>query len=96
MGIKLKLPGGSVVSYAKTKTSVSSKANYGLTPLGKVKAEEGELAGARGRVLGAVQSLSFSTPSEIATEANLPIERVKQVLKVLIKRGFVQQEQEEI
>jgi hypothetical protein len=92
--MKLKLPGGMVVNTSKAHVRVSSRANYGVTPLGRVKAEEGAIPGNKGRVLAAVESLSFSEPVEIAQEVNLSLEQTKHILKYLIKKGYVQQEYE--
>lgn len=93
MGMKIRLPGGSFVNVAKPSSRVNMRANYGVTPLGMVKAQEGEIPGNRGKVLDAVYNLSASEPAEIAQEANLPPEQVKRILRVLIKKGYVQQEQ---
>lgn len=93
MGKILRLPGGSVVRVVKPSTRVAMHSNYGVTPLGSVKASEGEMAGSRGKVLDAVYTLSVAEPAEIAQQSGLPIEQVKKILRVLIKKGYVQQEE---
>lgn len=95
MPLKLNLPGGSSVMYDKPVARINPRFDYGVTGYGKMKAEEGEIRGPRGRVLGAVNDVGPAKPSEIATEANLPIERVREILRYLMKRGYVQQGNED-
>ena len=89
------MPGGAVFSIAKHQPKISTKGNYGLTPLGKVKAEDGSIPGNRGKVLAAVEAGGYSSPREIAQEAGLPDDQTKQILLRLMKLGYIQKEYEE-
>ncbi len=82
MSIKFQLFGG-----AKAKRKLMP--HYGLTPLGKIKAEEFHISGPKGEVMAALESNGESTISEIAESARMTPERVKQVLQSLVANGYV-------
>lgn len=64
--------------------------SYGLTPLGKTKAEEFALSGPKWTVLAVLNENGPSSVSEIATEAHLSPDKVKSILRTLISSGYVQ------
>ena len=77
--IKLTLFGGS-----------KTRANYQLTAKGKIKAEEFSVSGAKGEVIGALEnSESPCTVSEIANTARMSPSKVRQIIQVLIRDGWV-------
>ena len=92
MAMKLNLPGGSSVTLSKEKVRIKPHGSYVLTEQGKYKCEQGGLTGNRGRVLGAVDSLSDGEPTQIANEAGLSPEQTRRILKELIITGYVRQE----
>lgn len=71
----------------RNKTKV--KPQYGLTPLGKIKAEEFHIAGAKGEVIGTLEEIGSGTIGEIAEASKMTPERVKLILQSLISNGYV-------
>jgi len=66
------------------------KANYMLTAKGKIKAEEVNVSGSKGEVIMALDaSESPSTISELSNATRIPPQRVKQVIQVLVRDGWV-------
>jgi len=66
------------------------KANYMLTAKGKMKAEEVNVSGAKGEVVMALDaSDSPSTISELSNMAKMSPQRVRQVIQVLVRDGWV-------
>lgn len=65
--------------------------SYSLTPLGRVKAEELRLTGAKGIVASAIEELESATVREISEKTSMQPERVKEVLKMLAHEGYVRQ-----
>ena len=66
-----------------------AKTNYQLTALGKVKAEEFRITGPKGDVMSALESVGPATITEVASEAKIPPERVKQIVHRLVLEGWV-------
>lgn len=66
-----------------------ARANYQLTPLGETKAEQFNMSGARGIVVGALQDCQPATIAEIAKQAKLSPEKVNRVLTSLMGDGWV-------
>ena len=65
-----------------------SRPNYQLTSLGKQKAEQINISGARGEVMMALENIGPCTVSELANETKMPPVRVKQVVRVLTRDGW--------
>jgi DNA-binding MarR family transcriptional regulator len=79
---------------SRVKTKVSEHAHYGLTPLGKIKAEGYSLSGAEGEVIAAIEDDNDMVP-EICNATKFTPEKVKWVIKRLIRKGYVQQLRED-
>lgn len=65
-----------------------SRANYQLTALGKVKAEQFNVVGTKGEVVTALENIGPCTISELANETKMSPERVKQAVQVLVRDGW--------
>ena len=65
------------------------RSNYQLTQLGKTKAEQINISGARGEVVMALENIGPCTISELSNETKMSPARVKQVMQVLIRDGWV-------
>lgn len=66
------------------------KTNYMLTAKGKVKAEEVSVSGPKGEVIMALDSSEGpSTMSEIVSATRMSPQTVKQVIRALIREGWV-------
>ena len=65
------------------------RSNYQLTALGKTKAEQINISGARGEVVMALENVGPCTLSELANETKMSPVGVKQVMQVLIRDGWV-------
>jgi len=65
------------------------RSNYQLTQLGKTKAEEINISGARGEVVMALENIGPCTVSELANETKMSPTKIKQVLQILIRDGWV-------
>ena len=74
--------------FNKHKTDVGTNHTYGLTALGKTKAEELALQGNKGTVAACMNENGASSISEISEETKINPEHVKTVLRVLIKNGY--------
>lgn len=66
-----------------------SRANYQLTALGKTKAENFNVIGAKGEVVTALENVGPCTVSELANEIKMSPTRVKQIMQVLVRDGWV-------
>jgi DNA-binding MarR family transcriptional regulator len=75
---------------SRVKTRVSEHAHYGLTPFGKTKAEDAKITGPRGRVLESIDD-GNDMVSEISDDTRYTPEKVKWLVKQLIREGYVQQ-----
>ena len=64
------------------------RSNYQLTALGKTKAEQISIGGAKGEIVMALENIGPCTLSELANETKMSIPRVKQVMQVLIRDGW--------
>ena len=65
------------------------RANYQLTSLGKTKAEQINVSGAKGEVVMALENIGPCTISELSNETKMSPTRVKQTIHVLIRDGWV-------
>lgn len=65
------------------------RASYGLTPLGKIKAEEYGLSGYNWEVLNDLDDNGPSSRKEISDRTHIPIDKVKVVLSRLIADGYI-------
>lgn len=68
---------------------LKAKANYQLTSLGTTKAENFNLAGAKGEVVMALENSAPCTTAELANETHLSPNRVKHIIEILIRDGWV-------
>lgn len=59
-----------------------------ITPVGKNKVENYSPMGAQGKVLTALFEVSPCTLSELAEESGMSPERVKGIIKTLVKSGY--------
>jgi len=66
-----------------------SRANYQLTALGKTKAEGFHMLGTKGEVVTVLENIGPCTVSEIANEVKMSPTRVKQIIQVLVRDGWV-------
>ena len=64
------------------------RSNYQLTTLGKTKAEQINISGARGEVVMALENTGPCTLSELANETKLSPTHVKQVMQILMRDGW--------
>ncbi len=77
MPIKLTLFGGP-----------KSRANYQLTALGKIKAENFNVSGAKGEVVTALENIGPCTISELSNEIKVSPTAIKQIIHVLVRDGW--------
>ena len=75
--------------FFKRKEPVGIHHTYGLTVLGKTKAEEFSLSGPKWEVLAVLNENGPSSVSEIAEEAKTSTDKVKAILKMLLRSGYV-------
>ena len=64
------------------------RSNYQLTALGKTKAEQVNISGARGEVIMVLENIGPCTLSELSNEAKMSPVQVKQVVQILIRDGW--------
>jgi len=76
--------------FFKPKPKVGIHQNFDLTALGTSKADQFTLYGAQGLVVGVMRESGPSSISFIATEANMSTDKVKMVLKDLMRSGYIQ------
>lgn len=72
------------------KKQVGLNQTYGLTTLGKTKAEEFALHGPKWEVLATLNENGPSSVSEIADETNMNATKVKGILRDLKASGYIQ------
>ena len=65
------------------------RSNYQLTQLGKTKAEQINISGARGEVVMALENIGPCTISELSNEIKMSPKNVKQTMKILIRDGWI-------
>ena len=73
----------------KTRVKVGKRQSYGVTALGKEKAEKFDLPGLRWKVLAYLSEFGPSSLSEVTRETNLNDEKVMLILKGLMEDGYV-------
>lgn len=71
------------------KSQVGKRFTYGVTPLGKTKAEEFALDGPKWEVLATLNENGPSSVGELASETKMPADKVKRMLGELIKSSYV-------
>ena len=76
--------------FFKPKPKVGVHHSYGLTSLGKEKAEKFLVYGVQGNVLSVLEENGTSSVSEIAEETRMSTDKIKSILKNLIRSGYVQ------
>lgn len=77
------------------KATVGTHSTYGLSALGKTKAEEFALSGPRWEVLAMLNENGPSSVREIAEETKLSPEKVKAILRGHIRSGYVKKVSQE-
>lgn len=78
-----------LTSFFKKSNPVGLHNTYGLTPLGKTKAEEYTLSGVKWQVLAQLNDNGASSISEVATEMKTNPEKLKSIFKGLIRSGYI-------
>lgn len=73
----------------RKQSSVGVSHTYGLTALGKTKAEEFQLQGVKWQVAAYLDENGASSVSEIAEETKISPEKLKKILKQMIAGGYV-------
>lgn len=66
-----------------------SRSNYQLTSLGKTKAEQISVSGAKGEIVSALENVGPCTISELANETQMSPVKAKQIVQILIRDGWV-------
>ena len=64
------------------------RSNYQLTTLGRTKAEQINISGARGEVVMALENIGPCPISELASEIKMSSPQAKQVMQILIRDGW--------
>lgn len=82
MPLNIELPFG-------RRSSAGIHTTFGLTPLGKTKAEQFSLQGPRFDVLSHLDENGPSSVAEIAEEQKMSTKKVKAIIKLLIKEELV-------
>lgn len=77
-----------LTQFFKRKEPVGVHHTYGLTQLGKTKAEEFAMSGPKWEVAAMLNENGPSSVSEIAEEAKTSTGKVKAILRTLIKSGY--------
>ena len=75
--------------FFRKKATVGVHHSYGLTALGKTKAEEFSLSGPKWEVLAVLNENGPSSVSEIAEESKSSTDKIKAILRMLIRSGYV-------
>ena len=78
-----------LTQFFKRKPKAGSHSVFGVTPLGKTKAEEYSLSGPKWEVLSVLNENGPSSVSEIANEVKASPEKVKAILRALMNTGYV-------
>lgn len=81
---------GHYLGFPSKGSKVGKHTSYGVTPLGKQKAEEFALSGPRLTVLQHIAENAPCSPTEIVRECNMSDEKVRHILRSLINEGYVQ------
>lgn len=79
----------SLTNFFKPKVKISTNNAYGLTPLGKTKAEEFALSGPKWEALAILNENGPSSVGEVAEELKCSPEKVRAILRSLIKSGYI-------
>ena len=75
---------------ARRKARVGTHQSYGVTPLGKKKAEEFALSGPRWKVLAYIAEEGPCSVSEVEKEAGMGTDKAKLILRGLLNDGYIQ------
>jgi len=78
-----------LTQFFKSKPKVGVHHTYGLTALGKTKAEQFSVYGAQGSVMSVLEEGGPSSVSEIAEETHMSTDKVKSILKNLMRSGYI-------
>jgi DNA-binding MarR family transcriptional regulator len=78
-----------ITQFFRPKETIQAHHTYGLTPLGKTKAEELTLEGKRGLVASHLNENGACSLNEIAEGTNLTPEKAKRIVHALIRNGYV-------
>ena len=78
-----------LTQFFKKRQPIGVHHTYGLTTLGKTKAEEFSLSGPKWEVLACLSENGPSSVTEISAEVNTSTEKVKAMLKGLIRNGYI-------
>jgi len=65
-----------------------TRKNYQLTALGKTKAEQYNVAGAKGEVMVSLENIGPCTITEIANDTKMTPNSAKQIVKALVRDGW--------
>lgn len=84
-----------LTDFFKPKSQVGMHSTYGLTQLGKTKAEEFSLHGPKWEVLAALNENGPSSVSELSDEVKASPEKTKAILRSLVKSGYVRRVSQE-
>lgn len=74
----------------RPRVKVGMKQSYGVTPLGKEKAEKFSLSGPPWKVLAYLAEDGPSSVTEIEKEVGMSTDKTRLILKSLIDNGYVQ------
>jgi len=83
MSLDLRLP------FLKRRSQAGINVTFGLTPLGKTKAEQFSATGPKFDILAALDEGGPSSVSEIAEETKMSTNKVKTIIKQLVASGYV-------
>lgn len=78
-----------LTQFFRRKPKVGVHHTYGLTTLGKQKAEQFSVYGVQGNVLSVLEENGPSSVSEIAEETKQSTDKVKFILKGLMQSGYI-------
>ena len=78
-----------LTQFFQKKPKVGIHHTYGLTSLGKQKAEQFSVYGAQGNVMSVLEESGPSSVSEIAEETHMSTDKVKSILKNLMRSGYI-------
>lgn len=75
---------------ARTRTKVGMRQSYGVTALGKQKAEDQALSGPSWKVLAYLAEDGPSSMTEVEKEVGMNTDKTRLILRGLINNGYVQ------
>lgn len=81
---------GHYLGVPRRRARVGAHQSYGVTPLGKQKAEEFALSGPRLKVLQHISENAPCSVTEVEKECGMNNEKVMVILRTLMNDGYVQ------